>query len=159
MSHAAFLIRPMRPDDADAAADLIRAAFASIAPPLAPPPSALRETAETVRAQIEAGGGAVADAQGALAGAVLWDVREGGLYVKRLSVAPEFRRLGVAGALVMASEAVARADRHPRIHAGVRLRLIGNRALFASLGFCETFQHAHDGFTEPTWVEMEKRLT
>jgi hypothetical protein len=35
----------------------------------------------------------------------------------------------------------------------------GNRALFASLGFCETIQHAHDGFDAPTWVEMEKFLS
>jgi predicted N-acetyltransferase YhbS len=73
-------------------------------------------------------------------------------------VAPGFRRTGVARALIMEGEAKAKAAGLPRVHVGVRLVLLGNRRLFASLGFCETHTHAHEGFDHPTWVEMEKKL-
>lgn len=139
-------------------AGLIRTTFGAIDPPLAPPPSAIRETAESVATQIEAGGGMVALAEGTLVGAVLWGERDGGLYFGRLSVTAAWRRKGVARALVMAAEAAARARGFTRMHLGVRLALAGNRRLFASLGFCETVLHAHEGFDAPTWVEMEKHL-
>jgi hypothetical protein len=41
---------------------------------------------------------------------------------------------------------------------GVRLVLDDNRRLFASCGFVETTLHHHEGFSEPTWVAMERRL-
>jgi GNAT superfamily N-acetyltransferase len=125
---------------------------------LVPPPSALRETAESVAAQIAGGGGAAAEADGALVGAVLWGEREGGLYVGRVSVDARWRRRGVAQALVAAAVSEARLRGLPRLHAGVRLVLAGNRRLFAQAGFCETILHAHDGFDAPTWVEVEKIL-
>jgi hypothetical protein len=41
---------------------------------------------------------------------------------------------------------------------GARLALEDNRRFFASCGFTETSLHHHDGFSEPTWVMMERRL-
>ncbi len=96
---------PLRPRDAGEAAAVVRSAFA--AQPLAtdPPPSALRETADTVRAQLESGGGFGAEAAGRLVGVVLWAPIEGGMRLGRLAVLPEWRERGVAGALVRAVEA------------------------------------------------------
>ncbi len=45
-----------------------------------------------------------------------------------------------------------------RMTLGVRLELEDNRRLFASCGFEETTLHRHEGFSEPTWVTMERRL-
>ena len=161
-----YVLRPILDADAKATAHLIRGAFGAITPALVPPPSALQETAESVAAQIAAGGGLVAEAPsaptgattGAIIGVILWGEREGGLYLGRLSVADPWRRAGVARALVMRGEAFARACGLPRVHVGVRLVLAGNRRLFTSLGFCEKVLHSHGGFTHPTWVEMEKPL-
>jgi penicillin-binding protein 2 len=36
--------------------------------------------------------------------------------------------------------------------------LADNRRLFARCGFVETAQHAHPGYAQPTFVDMEKRL-
>jgi GNAT superfamily N-acetyltransferase len=152
-----FALRDLTERDAAEVAALIRGAFAAYDPPLAPPPSALRETAESV-ARAFAYGGRAAVAAGAIIGVLLWEPRECGLYVGRLSVAPAWRRKGVARALLAAAEAHARRAGHSRLHAGVRLALTGNRALFASLGFVETRQQAHDGYVAPTWVEVEKHL-
>jgi predicted N-acetyltransferase YhbS len=158
MIQSPFTLRPISPADSEAAAVLIRDAFAAISPALVPPPSALGETALSVAAQIAAGGGAVAEASGALVGVVLWGERDRGLYLGRLSVADGWRRAGMARALVEHGIAFARASGQPRVHVGVRLVLHGNRRLFAGLGFCETLLHTHAGFTDPTWVEMEKPL-
>jgi predicted N-acetyltransferase YhbS len=158
MTTSSFALRPIAQADAEAVAALIRTAFGGISPPLVPPPSALRETTQSVAAHLLGGGGLVAEAEGRIVGCVLWGERDGGLYIGRLSVAADWRRAGVARALVLAAEDEARARGLPRLHLGVRLALAGNRRLFAGLGFRETVLHAHDGFAEPTWVDMEKLL-
>lgn len=148
----------MDASDCTAVAALIRAAFATQAVRTDPPPSALRETAETVAAHLAAGGGAVACADGCIVGSVLWEPKDGGLYLERLAIVPDWRRKGIARALVAATEAAARVGGHARLHLGTRLVLADNRRLFASCGFVEIARHAHPGYAAPTWVEMEKRL-
>ncbi len=75
--------------DADAVAALIRAAFAAQAVVTDPLPSALRVTAEDVAAHLRCGGGGtVAEVDGVLAGSVLWEAQDGGLYVSSVAVAP-----------------------------------------------------------------------
>jgi predicted N-acetyltransferase YhbS len=153
-------VRALSPEDADDAAALIRAAFAAQPAPTDPPPSALRDTADSVRARLVAGGGFGAEARGGggLVGVVLWASEDGGLYLGRLAVSPAWRRRGVARALVGAAKAEARARRLPRLLLGARLVLAENRRLFAGLGFRETALEAHPGYDAPTSVRMEKTL-
>jgi len=47
----------------------------------------------------------------------------------------------------------------PRMTLGVRLELEENRQLFRSCGFEDLEFRCHEGYTEPTWVLMERRLT
>ena len=148
-------IRPILPSDADAVAALIRLAFALIPVPLDPAPSALRETGDSVRAHLEAGGGALVDGPAAC---ILWSERDGGLYVGRLAVHPARRGQGLAALLMSAAEAEARRRGLPRLHLGTRLALSGNRRLFARLGFVETRLRTHDGHPAPTWTEAERWL-
>ncbi len=151
------MIRPIQPADAAGVAALIRAAFASIAEPLDPAPSALRETEASVLAHLADGGGALVQQAGVVA-CVLWSEKAGGLYLGRLAVASHCRNQGLAVHMVQAAEAEARRLGLPRLHLGVRLALPGNRRLFARLGFTETTLHTHDGHAEPTWIAAEKWL-
>ena len=152
-------VRPAAPGDAAAIAELIRLAFAAQSRRTVPPPSALRETAATVGEHLARGGGAVAERERALVGAVLWEEADGdALYISRLSVHPDHRRRGVARALIGTAEDEGRRRRLGRLTLGVRLTLEDNRRLFRSCGFAETGLHAHDGFAEPTWASMERRL-
>jgi len=153
-----FTLRPLKIADALAAAAVIRAAFAALSAAVDPPPSALRETGESVAQTLAAGGGAGAEAASGLAGVVLWEAKDGGLYVGRLSVLPAWRGRGIASALMAAAEAEARRRGLPRLHLATRLALADNRRLFAACGFRETAQRAHSGYSAPTFVEMEKML-
>jgi ribosomal protein S18 acetylase RimI-like enzyme len=144
--------------DAAAIAELVRRAFAAQSRPTVPPSSALRETAATITAHLAKGGGAVIESQDRLIGALLWEEEEGGLYLSRVSVHPEHRRQGIARALIDEAEREARRRGIRWLHLGVRLVLEDNRRLFRSCGFVETTLHRHEGFDEPTWVRMERRL-
>lgn len=149
----------MAPEDAASVAALIRAAFAAQPVVTDPLPSALRVTEADVAANLLAGGGTVAMVANALAGSALWTEQDGGLYLARLAVAPAWRRRGVARALVAAAETAARRAGLPVVRLSTRLVLLDNRRLFAACGFVETTREAHPGYAEPTFVNMEKRLS
>jgi predicted N-acetyltransferase YhbS len=154
----ALALRPMVPGDAAAVAGLIRAAFAAQSVATDPLPSALRITAADVVTHLRTGAGAVAEVAGVLAGSALWVEQDGGLYLGRLAVAPAWRGLGIAKALVAATETAAQAAGLPRVHLSTRLVLLDNRRLFAACGFIETTRATHPGYAEPTFVNMEKTL-
>ena len=109
-------------------------------------------------AHLRVGCGAVAEAGGGMVGSALWNEQDGGLYLGRLAVAPAWRGRGIAKALVAAVESAAGRMTLPRIHLSTRLVLLDNRRLFAACGFVETTSHAHPGYGEPTFVNMEKWL-
>ena len=150
------MIRRILPHDAEAVATLIRLAFAAIPVPLNPAPSALGETADSIRAHLAEGGGALVEGPAAC---ILWSVWDGGLYVGRLATHPARCGRGLAGLLIAAAEAEAWRRSLPRLHLGVRLALPGNRRLFARMGFTETRLRTHDGYPAPTWTEAERWLT
>ncbi len=118
--------------------------------------SALRVSATDVSAHLQTGGGAVVAADGRLVGSALWRETDGGLYLSRVAVAPFWRGRGIARVLISAAEVAARRMNLPRVHLSTRLVLTANRRLFAACGFVETVQHAHPGYAEPTFVDMEK---
>ena len=149
------MLRALVCDDAEIFASLVRRVFnARMADP---PPSAGRLTGEDVRTHLAGGGGGVT-ADPATAG-LLWAEKEGGLYVSRVAVDTAWRRQGLASRMLAAAETEALRRGLPRIWLATRLAFTDNRGLFSRLGFVETKLHSHEGYAEPTFVDMEKRLT
>jgi len=153
-----FTIRAVQAGDAAAVADLVRLAFSAQPRPTNPPSSALKETAATIIEHLTRGGGAVLESGGVIAGLVLWNEDEGAFYISRLSVHPERRGQGMARALMEEAEREARRQGFSRMTLGVRLELEENRRFFRSCGFVDASWRSHEGFSEPTWVLMERRL-
>ncbi|HKU93808.1 MAG TPA: GNAT family N-acetyltransferase [Vineibacter sp.] len=161
-----IIVRHATATDAAVIAGMINAAFAQYLGRLKPNPGALAETAETIAPQLaRPGGGAVAlCANGAggppaIAGAVLFKPEDNDLYFGRLAVPPDRRGHGVAGALIRFVEDEARRRDCAGIVLGVRIVLPENQSLFARHGFAEISRHAHEGYTEPTWIKMRKPLS
>ena len=158
-STGGFTVRAARVDDSAAIADLVRLAFSRQPRPTNPPSSALKETAATIADHLSRGCGAVLERGGAIIGVVLWNEEDGALYISRLSVHPELRRQGIARILMEEAEREARQQGFSRMTLGVRLELEENRRFFRSCGFVDAALRSHEGFSEPTWVLMERRLT
>jgi N-acetylglutamate synthase-like GNAT family acetyltransferase len=151
-----LLLRPAVPEDAAKIAALIRLAFSRQTVVTDPLPSALKETETSIRAHFAGGGGAVIEGPAAC---LLWEMKDGGLYVGRLAVHPDWRGQGLAKRLIAAAEAEARKRGLARLFLSTRLVLVDNRKLFAACGFVETSEEAHPGYAWPTFVNMEKWLT
>lgn len=136
---------------------LTHAAFAD--PPIVPPSSVLRETADDFVRRLQTETCWVARSGPELVGSVFCARRDDALYIGRLAVRGDWRRRGVASALTEAALAQARAIGLARVTLSARIALPGNVALFRRFGFAIVAERCHPGFTQPTFYDMELRLT
>jgi GNAT superfamily N-acetyltransferase len=159
---AAFVIKTMR--DASRVAELHRLvhdAFAGLS--IDPPSGVLKETIADFRDRLRRETALVAEAvdapdAGALVGSVFCIEQEYALYVGRLAVRDDFRRRGVASALLDAAQAEALRRGIGRLTLSARIALTDNVALFSRYGFEIVAATCHPGFAEPTSYDMELRL-
>jgi len=120
-----------------------------------PPSSVLKETEADFAARLTADTCLIVEADGKLAGSIFCAVKGDALYIGRLAVAPEWRRRGIADALIEAARDEARRRRLARLTLGARIMLPGNVALFRRHGFSVVRETCHPGFTQPTSYDME----
>ena len=130
-------VRAAGPDDADVVHAVIAAAFGA-RPPLDPPSAALAETVETVRDELAAYGGLLAEADGRAAGALLFAPGGGLLGLRRFGVVPDAQRQGVAGALVAAADRHAEALGLEGLSVVARVELPGTVRFWERQGFAVT---------------------
>lgn len=123
--------------------------------PIDPPSSSLKETLADFAARLQSDTIFVASNGGELIGSIFCTPDEDALYVGRLAVRPDWRRRGVASALVDAAKAEARRRGAKRMTLGARIALPGNVALFCRHGFAIVRETCHPGFTTPTSYDME----
>jgi len=123
--------------------------------PIDPPSSALKETVADFTARLQADTIFVALAAGQLIGCIFCTPQDDALYIGRLAVRSDWRRRGVAGALVDAAKTEARRRGAKRITLGARIALSGNVALFRRHGFAIVRETCHPGFATPTSYDME----
>lgn len=135
---------------------LVVAAFRDL--PIDPPSSVLRESADDFLARLKTETALVAEAEGVLVGSVFCAERDGALYIARLAVRDDFRRKGVASALLRAAKAEAARRAMGRLTLATRIALTSNIALFRKHGFVVVAQQTHAGFSYPTSYDMELAL-
>lgn len=136
---------------------LIVAAFHDLA--IDPPSGVLKETVDDFRERLKTERALVVEVEGALIGGVFCAARQDSLYVGRLAVRDDFKRKGVASALLDAAKAEARRLGFQRITLSSRIALKSNIALFRKHGFVVVIEQSHPGFSHPTSYDMELKLT
>jgi predicted N-acetyltransferase YhbS len=125
---------------------------------LDPPSGVGRETLESVREDLAAGGGALAWLDGTPVGCLRLVPELDSLHVRRVAVLPEHQGRGIGLALMAWAEREAAGRGLPAVSVGVRLALPGNLAFYGRLGYQAVAEHAHPGYERPTWVMMRKSL-
>src|SRR5256885_517871 len=126
--------------------------------PIDPPSSVLKETVAEFAARLQTDTIFIASDAGAMIGTIFCTPDGHALYIGRLAVHPDWRRRGVANALVDAAKTEARERGAKRITLGARIALPGNVALFRRHGFVIVRETCHPGFTKPTSYDMELAL-
>lgn len=140
-------IRPASPEDADAATEVIRRAYA---PWRAKLPD-LPDVASGVAEDIATGPALVAEVDGTVTGILLAKADPGTLHIMNIAVSPDAKGQGIGSALMRAIEAHARADSTHTLYLATHRDMPGNVALYEHLGWTVT---GRDG----TKILMERHL-
>ena len=80
------------------------------------------------------------------------------VYIGKLAVAQSHRRQGLASILIDRAEERARNRGLKLLELESRVELTENHAAFATLGFKKVSESAHDGYSRPTAITMQKQL-
>lgn len=84
--------------------------------------------------------------------------KDDALYVGKLAVAADARKLGYARALIDHAVIRAQALDKPALELQVRIELTDNQIAFGKMGFVETARTAHAGYDRPTSVTMRRMI-
>jgi ribosomal protein S18 acetylase RimI-like enzyme len=125
---------------------------------LTPPSSSLNKSPESIRQELQTAKAIVAVANDTIIGCVFHQDKESFVYLGHLAVLPEYRGLGIAKVLMQEVETKALEQHQPIIRLDVRLALAKTRAFYEHLGYSFYSYGIHPGFTEPTYVTLEKLL-
>ena len=123
-----------------------------------PPSGVLKETEADFAARLRNETCFVIEADGGLIASMFCRLDGDALYIGRLAVHADWRRRGIANALIDAATAEARRLGAKRLTLGCRIALTSNLALFRSRGFVIVGHETHAGFSAPTSYDMELRL-
>jgi len=137
---------------------LILAAFAYMEARINPPSSALRLTAQSMKADADKGALLLAERAGDLVGCVFAQVKGDALYIGKLAVRPGLQGAGIGRKLVDAAREEARRRGLGILELQTRIELVENHATFARMGFVKTGEDAHEGFDRPTSITMRAKI-
>ena len=145
-------------DDAGLVDAITKAAFEGYRGVLDPPSGVVDETVEDVARAIQRGGAMLAWAGDRAVGCARFEPRPDCLYVGRVAVLPAHRRQGVATALMVEMEGIARELGLAELRVGVRSSLPNNVGLYQRLGYAVLNVEPHPGGPDSTiWMTRQQR--
>jgi GNAT superfamily N-acetyltransferase len=151
-------VREARSDETGRLLDILLRAYREYEGRLDPPSGVHSETVASVEERLVEGGALVCEVGRTAAGCVFYAPKAEYLYVGRLAVLPAYRGRGIGGVLLRAAERRAGELGFTRVRLGVRLALEKLRAYYEARGYVPVAFRSHAGYTEATYVEMEKVL-
>jgi ribosomal protein S18 acetylase RimI-like enzyme len=107
---------------------------------------------------MQTGSWLIAECDRVAAGCVFYEARMDFMYLGRLAVLPHYRGRGIANALIAQVETLAYQGGLHHVRLGVRVALPALRATYERRGYRVIEYHTHQGFTEPTYVMLDKPL-
>ncbi len=154
----AIVLRRYQTTDINDITTVIKAAFSEYTNKLKPPSSAEKKSPEVVRQELETRYALVATDNEQLVGSVFYQQKDNSVYIDRLAVLPSHQKQGIATQLMQEVEFRARDLGATSVSLSVRLVLEKQQAFYKKLGFVFDSFGTHEGFSEPTFMTMRKRL-
>jgi GNAT superfamily N-acetyltransferase len=143
-------------DDWSALHALLRASFAYMDGRIDPPSSLDAMTEADLRAKAQRERLVVAYEGDKLIGCAFADLRADCVYIGKVAVATHARGRGVARRIIAVAEALARAAGRGVLELQTRVELVENHRTFAALGFTKVAETAHEGYSRPTSITMQR---
>ena len=147
-----FSIRQALPDDAEAVAACVGAAYRHYIERIGKPPGPMLEDYAQVIRQRQV---AVAEIDGAIVGVLVLAVTEEGQCLENVAVDPAFHGRGIGRALLERAEAEARRRGFAAIYLYTHEKTTENQALYSKIGYVEYDRRVEKGYSR---VYMRKRL-
>jgi ribosomal protein S18 acetylase RimI-like enzyme len=158
MNDGAIRVELVDASRADLVWRLAVSAFEEFRETLVPLPGILAETVEDVMAYVKRGGAVIAWDGETAVGSARFHPEADHLYIGRVAVPPEFRRRGIASAIMHFLEAHAVSLGLDETRVEVRMALPGNVALYESLDYVPISTQPHSRNPTAMTVKMAKRL-
>jgi len=151
--------RAQNPYPWDKVLKLIQTSFAYMETRIDPPSSMHRLTVGTIAEQSDTGEIWVIEHDNNPIACIFLTPKPHALYLGKLAVLDTYCGQGLARQLVRRAETRALALGFTTLELETRIELAENHRTFEKTGFHKTDETAHDGYTRPTSITMQKELT
>jgi len=163
-----IVIRECLREDTKSVLELIQSAFAEQRGIIDPPSSAETQTLAGLLKDLEVASALIAEdftgdstegfEPAKIVGCMILTPKDDSLYIGKLSVLPKRRKEGIAFKLMQYAEDFARQKGFKTLSLAVRLVLKEQQSYYKRLGFETVSLGTHEGYPEPTYMNMEKAL-